>query len=76
MYHSWNETFGLGSKWKITYIKKGSPNSKRNFTISKGTSGLTSGRSVEVSLELVLKNKKSKSFYFFALPLLPSFAYL
>ena len=34
---------GLGAKWKITYIKKDSPNSKRNFTISKGTSGLTSG---------------------------------
>tara|TARA_B100001287_G_scaffold94512_1_gene79402 strand:- start:584 stop:832 length:249 start_codon:yes stop_codon:yes gene_type:complete len=34
---------GLGSKWRIYYIKNDSPNLKRNFTISKGTSVMTSG---------------------------------
>ena len=34
---------GMGSKWKVTFIRKDNPNVKRNFTISKGTTGRTSG---------------------------------
>ena len=34
---------GLGSSWKVTYIKDSNPNVKLNFKIKKGISGRYSG---------------------------------
>ena len=33
----------IGSTWKISYVKNDQPNLRKNFTISKGTSGRISG---------------------------------
>jgi len=34
---------GLGSKWKISYVRNENPNITNSFTISSSTSGYTTG---------------------------------